>query len=169
MNAVLEDAIQAIIEALRAEGLRAVKAFRRQELCAREDTLVCVSVKSARGLPAGFGGYLGLGTDPVTGLSSELYGARCALELALDIYASEGAQNGPDECLRCAQLIPAALTALPEGLKPSSLEFGQALPDGETGRFLCRGVLTASAHFIARTGDGDGEFTDFILKGRVRA
>lgn len=166
---MLEEVVQALIQALSAAGLSAARAFRSRELRDCEGTVVCVSVKSAKGLPAGFGGYLGIGTDPATGLSSEVYGVRCALELALDVYAAKSAINGPDECLRCAQLIPSALTALPEGLRPSSLEFGQALPDGETGRFLCRGVLAASAHFIARQGSEDGEFTDFILKGSVKA
>ena len=165
---MLEDVIQAIIETLGAAGLGAVRAFRRDELRSCEGALVCVSVRNARGLPAGFGGYLGLGTDPETGLSSELYGARCRLELGLDIYAAQGAENGPAECLRCAELIVPALKALPEGLKIASLEFGQALPDGETGRFVCHGVLEATAHFIARAGKEDGEFTDFILRGSVK-
>ena len=164
---MLEDVVQALLEALGAAGLRAVRAFRREELRSCEGPLICVGVKSAKGLPAGFGGYLGLGTDPETGLSAELYGARCELELALDIYAAEGAENGPAECLRCAELIVPALGALPEGLRIASMEFGRTLYDGETGRFVCHGVLEAAAHFIAREGKQDGEFTGFILRGRV--
>lgn len=164
---MLESAISSVVGALRVSGLEAVKAFRRQELCAKEKTLVCVSVKAVKGLPAGFGGYLGLGTDPQTGLPREIYGARCQLEIGLDIYAPMSAENGPCECLRCAGLIAPALRDLPEGLKVSSLSFGQARPDEQTGRFVCPGTLTASACFIAREAREDGLFTDFILRGSV--
>ena len=86
---------------------------------------------------------------------------------ATKLAAAEGAENGPAECLRCAELIVPALGALPEGLRIASMEFGRTLYDGETGRFVCHGVLEAAAHFIAREGKQDGEFTGFILRGRV--
>lgn len=166
---MLESVVSPIVEALGGAGLDAVRAYPRHSLCPGGGTLVCVSVLEARSAPAGLGAYLGMGTDPVTGLSEELYGARCELELALDIYAAAEAGDAGAECMRCAGLISGALRALPEGIKISSLSFGAMAPDARTGRFLCRGVLAATAYFIARGADEDGVFTDFILKGSVKA
>lgn len=165
---MLESVVSAVVQALGAAGLEAVGAYPKRQLCCRGDSLVCVGVKSAKGMPAGFGAYLGLGVNPETGLKEELYGARCELALALDIYAGMSAENGAGECLRCAGLVGPALGALPEGIKISSLSFGQVRPDGDTGMFLCSGVLACSAHFIARAEDEDGVFTDFILRGSVK-
>ncbi len=163
---MLEGVVSAVAAALGAAGIEAVEAYPKRELCCLDGALVCVGVKSAKGLPAGFGGYLGLGADPVTGKRGELYGARCVLELALDVYAGMGA--GAGECTRCAGRIPAALGGLPEGIKISSLCFGQTAPDGETGLFKCSGVMAATAYFIARETDEDGVFSDFILRGSVK-
>lgn len=166
---MLESVVSSVVKALKGAGLEAVGAYPEKAVCGCAGTVVCVGIKSAKGLPAGFGGYLGTETDPVTGLRRELYGARCELEVSLDIYAGRGAERGPAECMRYARLIPAALAALPEGLRASALEFSQPGPDRDTGLFLCRGVLRASAHFTARAGQEDGEFTDFILRGSIRA
>lgn len=165
---MLESVLSPVLEALRGAGLRAVRAYPRQPLCPKGETLLCVSVSEAKGVPAGLGSYLGIGTDPVTGLSEELYGARCEMELALDIYVAADAEDAGAECMRCADLISQALRTLPEGIKISSLSFGAMAPDPQTGRFLCRGAAAASAYFIARAADEDGIFTDFILKGSVR-
>ncbi|MCM1150236.1 MAG: hypothetical protein NC319_09180 [Butyricicoccus sp.] len=163
---MLDSVVSAIIAALNEAGIGAVEAYPKKELCRLDGALVCVGVKSAKGLPAGFGGYLGLGADPETGRSEELYGARCVLELSLDIFAGTGA--GAGECTRCAGRIPAALGALPEGIKISSLSFGAAAPDGGTGLFKCSGVLSGTAYFIARERPEDGVFSDFILRGSVK-
>lgn len=165
---MLESVVSPVVEALRGAGLEAVRAYPRQPLCTKSGTLLCVSVARAKITPAGLGAYLGIGTDPVTGLSEELYGARCELELAVDIYAAPDAEDAGAECMRCADLVPAALRSLPEGIKISSLSFGPVAPDPQTGRFLCRGAAAASAYFIARVSEESGEFTDFILKGSVR-
>ena len=165
---MLESVVSSVAEALRETGLNAVMAYPRQALCAKGETLVCVSVLRARELPAGLGAYLGMGTDPVTGLSEELYGSRCELEIALDIYLPVNVQDASAECMRAAELIARAAQALPEGIKISSLSLGQMSADAETGRFLCRGVMAASAYFIARAGAEDGEFTDFYLRGSVK-
>lgn len=165
---MLESVVSAVIRALGAVGLEAVGAYPKRELCHRESPLVCVGVKSARGLPAGFGAYLGLGVDPVTGLGEELYGARCELEISLDIYAWPGAENGAEECMRCAGLVGRSLGELPEGIRISSVSFGQAGFDGETGMFRCSGAVSGAAYFVARAADGDGGFTDFILRGSVK-
>lgn len=165
---MLESVLSPVVEALRGAGLNAVRAYPRLPLCPKGGTLLCVSVSEAKGSPAGLGAYLGVGTDPVTGLSEELYGARCAMELAVDIYVAADAEDATTECMRCAELITKALRTLPEGIKISSLSLGPMTADTQTGRFLCRAVLTASAYFIARAADEDGVFTDFILKGSVR-
>lgn len=163
---MLDTVISATVAALGAAGIEAVEAYPKGELCCLDGALVCVGVKSARALPSGFGAYLGLGVDPVTGRSAELYGARCELELTLDVYAGMGA--GAGECVRCAGEAAEALAGLPEGIKISSLSFGAAAPDGKTGLFKCPGVLTATAYFIAREKEEDGVFSDFILRGSVR-
>lgn len=164
---MLESVISAVVDALDGSGLGAERAYRRQRLCRREGTLICVSVLKAKGLPAGLGAYLGTAVDPGTGRSEELYGARCEMEIGLDIYAAADAENGAAECMRCADLIAPALGALPEGIKLSALSFDQAVPDAETGRFVCHGIMTASAYFIARSREDEGGFTDFILRGTV--
>lgn len=163
---MLDSVVSATVAALNKAGIEAVEAYPKRELCCLGGALVCVGVRSAKGLPAGFGGYLGLGVDPVTGKSEELYGARCEIELALDVYAGAGA--GAGECTRCAGRIPAALGDLPEGIKISSLSFGAAAPEVGTGLFKCSGVLAGTAYFIAREMDEDGVFSDFILRGSVK-
>ncbi len=161
---MLESVVSALAAALGDAGIGAAEAYPKRELCRPDGALVCVGIKSAKALPAGFGSYLGLGVDPATGRTGELYGARYRLELALDIFSGDGA----DECTRCAGKIPAALAALPEGIKVSSLSFGSAAPDGETGLFKCSGALECTAFYIAREKQEDGVFSDFILRGSVK-
>ena len=165
---MLESVVSPVVEAIGGAGVRAVRAYPKRPLCEKGAPLVCVSVARAKGVPAGLGSYLGVETDPVTGLGREIYGSRCELELALDIYVPADAEDAGEECMRCVNLVSGALRSLPEGIKISSLSFGEMAADPQTGRFLCRGTAAASAFFIAREAEGEGEFTDFILRGSVQ-
>ena len=166
---MLDCVVSPVVDALCRAGIPAVRAFPQKPLGSGNETLVCVSVSQARGLPAGFGSYLGVETDPDTGISREVYGARAELELALDIYVAPDAPDASAQALQTAGSVPDALRFLPEGLKVSSLSLGPLSHDPKTGRFTCRALLCASASFVADlSDDGDGGvFTDFILKGSV--
>ncbi|MGN1002554.1 MAG: hypothetical protein ACI4PC_07255 [Oscillospiraceae bacterium] len=166
---MLESVVNAVIAALKDRGIDACAAYPRQPLAARSGCLVCAAVKSAAQTQGGFAGYLGVKTDE-NGNQTELYGLRCALELALDIYAPMDGENGAADCVRCFDAVTAALGGLGSGLKILELRCGEAAPDRESGMFRCRCGAKALA-FLSAESAGDGEaagFSDFILKGELR-
>lgn len=165
---MLESVAGEIVAALKEKGVNACHAYPRQPLRAGQ-SLVCVAVKSARQSDGGFAGYLGMKTDE-NGKQTELYGMRCALELALDIYAPMESENGALECLKCFDTVTAALGSLRSGLKIQALQWDEAAPDKDSGMFHCRCGAECAA-FLSAAADESGdkaEFSDFILKGELR-
>lgn len=165
---MLESVAAEIVAALREKGVNACHAYPREPL-ERDRSLVCVAVKSAAQSDGGFAGYLGVRTDE-NGGRTEVYGMRCELSLALDIYAPMESENGALECLKCFDAVTAALGSLRSGLKIQALQWGEASPDRASGMFRCRCGVKCAA-FLSAEADESGdkaEFSDFILKGELK-
>lgn len=118
----------------------------------------------AAGLPA----YRAFPREAVERGGREVYGLRCDVELALDIYAPMSAENGAAECGRLFDAAAAALGAA-AGLSVRELRCGEAAPDARLGMFVLRGAADCAALLVDESGDGDGKtFTDFVLKGELK-
>ena len=165
---MLECVQDAVVAALRDGGLTAARAYEPLPLDRQRDAAVYVGIRGARWEGSGFGEYLGWRTDPETGAEQECYALRCQVEVSLDIYASQGGENGAAACTACFDRAVAALRSLPAGLKLKALSCGGAAPDGDSGRFRCQGVLEGVAYLLAQPQEESGEFTDFILKGVLK-
>ena len=164
---MLEKLAESAAELLREAGLPAYRAFPR-EAVERGGAFIAVGIRRASGRGAGFARYLGVEPDAERG-GREVYGLRCDVELALDIYAPMDAENGAAEC---GQLFDAAAAALgaAEGLSVRELRCGEAAPDARLGMFVLRGAADCAALLVDESGgDGDGKtFTDFVLKGELK-
>lgn len=153
----------AVIAALRAEGLAAEAAFPGKWAAERTTALAAVSVGAAEGRALGLGGYLGevRGKD---GQVREVYGKRLEGVIAVDVRAERAA-----ECEAGAETAAAALLGkLPEGIRPGELRWEALAWEKQTGLFLRRGSLKCEALFLAEGGDEGPDFLEFVLKGVLR-
>ena len=152
----------AVISALRAEGLAAEAAFPEKWAAERKTPLATVAVGTAEGRALGFDGYLGeiRGED---GQVREVYGKRLEGVITIDLRAERAA-----DCEEGGETAAAALLGkLPEGIRPGELSWEALSWEKQTGLFLRRGTLRCEALFLAETSGGP-EFLDFILKGVLR-
>ena len=63
---------------------------------------------------------------------------------------------------------PPLLTALPEGLKLGSLQWGKTGWDKTMGMFRLDASAKYAAYFVAEAAEDETVFTDFVLKGTVK-
>ena len=76
---------------------------------------------------------------------------------------------GAAGCDKAAEVVTQALmTALPEGLKLGSLQWGKTGWDKTTGMFRLDASAKYAAYFVAEAAEDETVFTDFILKGTVK-
>lgn len=154
----------AVIAALRSEGLAAEAAFPGKWAAERKTALATVSVGAAEGRDLGFCGYLGESRDP-NGEAREVYGKHLAGTIAVEIRAERAA-----ECEAGGETAAAVLLGkLPEGIRPGELSWEALAWEKQTGLFLRRGKLRCEALFLAEAGDEGPEFLDFILKGVLQS
>ena len=158
-----EAVLEAILALLQGAGLNALANFPDKAL-RRDGVIVCAGVRELRLLSSGAGEYLG--TRERGSLISELYGFRLELLLNLDIYTPVGEANPCDGAFR---LIEEALGRAPAGLRVTELSRGAAVWDRETEMLLCPVTLRCSAYLLAEETEEPGEFSDFILKGVLKA
>ena len=113
---MLEALSAEVVEALKSGGVKAGAAYPKTPLDRSGGPFVQVGVRSAASSNAAFAGYLGskIGED---GQSREIYGMKCAVSLALDIYASMASDNGHMACVECFDCCVQALAGLNTGLK----------------------------------------------------
>lgn len=150
----------AVIAALRAEGLEAETAFPGKWAAERKTPLATVAVGAAEGRALGFCGYLGE-TRGKDGEAREVYGKRLEGVISVDIRAERAA-----DCEEGSETAAAVLLGrLPEGIRPGELSWEALVWEKQTGLFLRRGNLRCEALFLAEAGDEGTEFLDFILKG----
>lgn len=60
------------------------------------------------------------------------------------------------------------MTALPEGLKLGTLQWGKTGWDKTTGMFWLDASAKYAAYFVAEAAEDETVFTDFVLKGTVK-
>ena len=63
---------------------------------------------------------------------------------------------------------PFSVTALPEGLKLRTLQWGKTGWDKTTGMFRLDASAKYAAYFVAEAAEDETVFTDFVLKGTVK-
>lgn len=72
-------------------------------------------------------------------------------------------------CEEAAEAITQAMmTALPEGLKLRTLQWGKTGWDKTTGMFRLDASAKYAAYFVAEAAEDETVFTDFVLKGTVK-
>lgn len=153
----------AVIGALRAEGLEAEAAFPGKWASERKTPLATVAVGAAEGKNLGFCGYLGETRD-ASGQVREVYGKRLEGVISVDVRAERAldCENGEETA------SAALLSGLPEGVRPGELSWEALTWEKETRLFLRRGRLRCEALFLAEAGEDGEVFQDFILKGVMR-
>lgn len=154
----------AVIGALRDGGLAAEAAFPAKWAAERNTPLATVAVGAAEGKAVGLCGYLGETRD-ASGGTREVYGKRLEGVITVDIRAERAA-----DCEDGGETAAAVLLGgLPEGIRPGELSWEALAWEKETGLFLRRGKLRCEALFLAESGEEDGVFLEFILKGVLRS
>ena len=90
------------------------------------------------------------------------------LTLLIEVYAPR--TLGAAGCEKAAETITQAMmTALPEGLKLRTLQWGKTGWDKTTGMFRLDASAKYAAYFVAEAAEEDETvFTDFVLKGTVK-
>ncbi|NCB51060.1 MAG: hypothetical protein EOM54_04150 [Clostridia bacterium] len=160
---MLDAVLDAVVAALTASGVSAVRQFPDSEIDRDSGPVVCVGLKSNKLVSAGAGDYMGERTDG--GVVSEVYGFRMSPVIALDIYSPADGENGAEGCVSAAEAISSALSEFPSGLKSRELVCGQTKFDGTTEMFHMPVELNCAAFLIREMNGETGEFTDFVLKG----
>lgn len=89
------------------------------------------------------------------------------LTLLVEVYAPRAL--GAAGCEEAAETITQAMmTALPEGLKLRTLQWGKTGWDKTTGMFRLDASAKYAAYFVAEAAEDETVFTDFVLKGAVK-
>ena len=164
MTGALANLRQAAVELLNENGIRAVAAFEAEGRKKWAGPVVAVSLARVVCAPGGFKDYLGTRRDEATGEEEELYGRGVEVTLSLDVYGPrDGGESACREVLdEMAELLTSQSVA---GVSVRELESGQAEFLDGCGlyrlpvRCVCRAWLTAAVR-------EDGEFVDFLVKGR---
>jgi len=155
-----------VVEVLTGAGINAGRAYPKAAIVREDGCFVRARVESVKQGAPGFANYLGLETG-AEGVEWEVYGRRCKMELALDIYAfsTDGKAAEAGEAL--VDDIIFALGGC-SGLSIGSVSCGGARPDRDTGAFLCPCKAELDVLLTLRCEDENVQFSDFILKGEIK-
>lgn len=157
---------QAVLTALKSNGVNAVGEYDAQRAPRLEKPVLAVGLKSVNTAKSGFLEYLGEREDETRG-TVEVYGRRMQVELVLEAYAprSVGAQG----CDALSGEVTAVLCGqLPQGVCIETVDWEQTLWNTRYGAFLRCGSACCSAYFTAEAAQEDGAvLTDFVLKGVI--
>ena len=111
--------------------------------------------------------YLGEKVDEATQETVSVYGRKMLLTLLIEVYAPR--TLGAVGCEKAAEAVTQALmTALPEGLKLRTLQWGKTGWDKTAGMFRLDASAKYAAYFVAEAAEDETVFTDFVLKGTVK-
>lgn len=164
MTGALNALRKSAVELLESYGLRAITAMEAESRKRWDGPVVTVSLSRVVCAAGGFRDYLGLRSNPDTGLEDELYGRGVELTLALDIYAPRsGGEAACQETL--AVVAEAAACRGIGGMTALELTAGQVEFLEKDGLYhlpvscVCKGWLVAAV-------DSSGTFADFEVKGR---
>lgn len=155
-----------IVQLLQQEGIQAGTAYPRQSIDRGGECFVRAAVESVSQSEPGFACFLGIERQE-DGSEYELYGMKCDVSLALDIYCSLGTENGAESCESAVDDIILALGQW-EGLRISGFSCKRAKPDRDTEMFLCPCRAELTVLLTAKAEEEAAQFSDFILKGEIK-
>lgn len=142
---------ESIAEALTDANINAVTAFPASKL-GREETVVCVSLKSARMSASGCGNYIGLCTED--GVVKEMYGSKAELVISLEIFSPAAPLTGKPRCAEYAGLVSERLRSI-GGLSVTEFEFGGVHYDPDCEMFRSDCSAKATAFLVRELRDGE--------------
>ena len=157
---MFDSVISSVIDWLCDANINAVKKFPATKLN-RQKSTVAVSIKSGVMTSTGAGNYMGI--CDARGKIYEVYGSRAELSFALDIYTPD---NSSAEIF---DGIANAVRELPDGLKFKSLECESPEFDEGSGMFCRKCILNCTAIMVRTENEERTEFTDFVLRGELKA
>lgn len=159
--------LNAVTQTLTLGGVNAFREFPQDEVLHDSGAFVCVGSEKCKCLSPGFGDYLGVRTDILSGAITELFGKRLEITLNFEVYAPYHLDLGEETCVECADKVTRLLDKLPSGLRVIDMIRGEVKADDKLSLFHCACSLRCMAFFIAEKNDEEAEFLDFILKGAV--
>ena len=158
---------RAVAAAIKAAGCAAIESYSEEQLKRYATAVAAVGTKETVIEESGAIEYLGEKTDEKTQQPVSVYGRRMRLTLLLEVYAPR--ELGAAGCETAAETVTQALmTALPEGLKLGSLQWGKTGWDKTAGMFRLEANAKYAAYFVAEAAEDETVFTDFVLKGTVK-
>lgn len=136
---------RAVAAAIKAAGCAAIESYSEEQLKRYATAVAAIGTKE----------------------TVSVYGRKMLLTLLIEVYAPR--TLGAAGCEKAAEVVTQALmTALPEGLKLGSLQWGKTGWDKTTGMFRLDASAKYAAYFVAEAAEDETVFTDFVLKGTVK-
>lgn len=158
---------RAVAAAIKAAGCAAIGSYSEEQLKRYAAAVAAVGTKETVIEESGAAQYLGEKVDEATQETVSVYGRKMLLTLLIEVYAPR--TLGAAGCEEAAETITQAMmTALPEGLKLRTLQWGKTGWDKTTGMFRLDASAKYAAYFVAETAEDETVFTDFVLKGTVK-
>lgn len=158
---------RAVAAAIKAAGCAAIESYSEEQLKRYEAAVAAVGTKETVIEESSAIEYLGEKVDEMTQEMVAVYGRKMLLTLLLEVYAPR--TMGAAGCEEAAETITQAMmTALPEGLKLRTLQWGKTGWDKTTGMFRLDASAKYAAYFVAEAAEDETVFTDFVLKGTVK-
>ena len=145
---------RAVAAAIKAAGCAAIESYSEEQLKRYATAVAAVGTKETVIEESGAAQYLGEKVDGATQETGSVYAPR-----RLGAAGSEKAAE---------PITQAMMTALPEGLKLRTLQWGKTGWDKTTGMFRLDASAKYAAYFVAEAAEDETVFTDFILKGTVK-
>ena len=158
---------RAVAAAIKATGCAAIESYSEEQLKRYATAVAAVGTKETVIEESGAIEYLGEKVDEMTQEMVAVYGRKMLLTLLTEVYAPR--TMGVAGCEEAAETITQAMmTALPEGLKLRTLQWGKTGWDKTTGMFRLDASAKYAAYFVAEAAEDETVFTDFVLKGTVK-
>ena len=157
--------IAAIIRAITAAGMHAVKAFPQGGMPALTKPCTAVGLLRAKGAERTGFSYLGV-QETADGTRTPLYGKSLEAEIYLQLFCPRAL--GASACMQEAERLAAVLAAPIAGVRLGAFTVEACRYDAVSDCYQCRLCAQASGYLYASADEDETEFTDFILKGEVK-
>ena len=139
----------------------AIESYSEEQLKRYATAVAAVGTKETVIEESGAIEYLGEKVDEMTQEMVAVYGRKMLLTLLIEVYA-------PRTMGAAGAITQAMMTALPEGLKLRTLQWGKTGWDKTTGMFRLDASAKYAAYFVAEAAEDETVFTDFVLRGTVK-
>lgn len=148
---------RAVAAAIKAAGCAAIESYSEEQLKRYATAVAAVGTKETVIEESGAAQYLGEKVDEATQETVSVYGRKMLLTLLIEVYAPR--TLGAAGCEKAAEVVTQALmTALPEGLKLGSLQWGKTGWDKTTGMFRLDASAKYAAYFVAEAAEDETVF-----------